>query len=293
MEFLLEIEDRGYPTEYLLARIRGRRSALMGESVRMRFLREPAWIYHQMNNRLRNIFRPYFIYSELNTVLVCLRYRTAKGSSPETAHLLESSLLSDKMRDLMQHDADLTAVLKILEKRVSFIRYNAAGLERSFLEEGLKGVEQKITAALFEYILNMDTDPLLKRFFVYIIDARNIITLHKHLRWDTTSLPLFIEGGQIKKALLAGILRSYDTEALADLICRQTGIRVAEQDAARIDNALQRRLTGKIKKWERENPETGLVLNYLWWCATEAKNLSILHHGRGIGKDILKEELVH
>ncbi len=322
MEFLQEIEDRGYPTEYLLARIHGRRLSLLNDwdgvlsgpdmvqhpgpsdyrvfmtastpdSRWEKYLKESAWIFHQMNNGLRNIFRPYFMYSELNTLLTCLRYKTEKGNSAEIERLLFFSLLSKGIKDVLKTDADAPSVLNILEKKVSFIRDNSAGLEQVFLIDGFKGAEQKITGALFECILNMDTHPLIKRLFVSIADARNIITLHKHLRWDTTSGPFFIEGGNIKKAILNKILHSYNTDALDALVYKQTGRRIEGPDAARVENALQRQLTRRIKKGERESPDIGLILNYLWRCAMEAKNLSIIYHGRELDRGILKEELVY
>ena len=322
MELLQEIKDRGYPAEYLLARIHGRRKSLLSNRDRVlsgpelseyhvlsdhgtsisahpqdgtwkRFLKESSWIYYQMNNRLRNIFRPYFMYSELTTLLICLRYKAAKGSSAEIARLLEFSLLSEKIRYQLNTDTDVPSVLNMLEKKAFFIHDNSAGLEQAFLKDGFKGVEQKISGALFEYILNMNTHPLITRFFVFIADARNIITLHKYMRWDTTSVPSFIEGGNIKKTTLTDILRSYNTDALAALVYRQTGLRIDSPDAARAETALQRRLTGMIKKWERESPDIGLILNYLWRCAVEAKNLSILYHGRELDRGILKEELVY
>ena len=313
MEFLQEIDDRGYPTEYLLARIHGRRLSFMSNwdmvmsdpdinefmtpgtpgSIRERYLKESAWIYHQMNNRLRNVFRPYVMYLELNTLLTCLRYKAGKGNSAETERILYFSLLSKGIKDILKTDADIPTVLNTLGKKVSFIHDHESGLEQVFLKDGFKGAEQKIADALFDYIFNMDTHPLIKRFFVFIADARNIITLHKHLRWDTTSAPFFIEGGHIKKTILYKILHSYNTEALTALVYKQTGLRVDRPDAARVENALQRRLTGKIKKWEREDPDVGLVLNYLWRCAMEAKNLSIIHYGHELDRGILKEELVY
>lgn len=321
MEFLQEIDDSGYPAEYLLARIHGRRlSLLSGWDMLMsgtdtvehyasanfrefmtantpagiweRYLKESAWVYHQMNNDLRNIFRPYFMYSELNTLLICLRYKAAKGNSAEIKRLLHFSLLSEGMKDALKTDANVPSVLNILGKKVSFIRDHFAGPGQVFLKDGFKGAEQGITNALFEHIFNMDTHPLIKRFFVLIADARNIITLHKHLRWDTTSGPFFIDGGNIKKTILNKLLHSYNTDALDALVYKQTGLRIEGPDASRVENGLQRRLTGKIKKWERECPDAGLVLNYLWRCAMEAKNLSIIYHGRGIDRSILKEELV-
>ncbi|MBI5666147.1 MAG: V-type ATPase subunit [Nitrospirae bacterium] len=322
MEFLQEINDIGYPTEYLLARIHGRRLSLLGDWDRVlsgpdieenpassnlrEFMtagapagiweshqKEPAWIYHQMNSRLRNVFQPYFMHLELNTLLTCLRYKTGKGNSTEIERLLYFSLLSKAIKDVLKTDTDVPSVINILGKKVSFIRDHCAGLELVFLKDGFMGAEQEITNALFKYILNADTHPLIKRFFVSIADARNIITLHKHLRWDTTSSPFFIEGGNIRKSILSKILQSYNAEALATLVYKHTGLHIEGTDAARVENALQRRLTGRIKKWEREFADIGLILNYLWRCAMEAKNLSIIYHGREIDRGILKEELVY
>lgn len=322
MEFLQEIEDRGYPAEYLMARIHGRRLSLLSNwdrfmsgpdiaeypassnyskfitartpaDIREKYLKESEWIYHQMNNRLRKIFSPYFMYLELNTLLTCLRYKFGKGNSAEIGRLLYFSLLSKKIIDLLRTDTDVVSVINILEKKVSFIRDNSTGLDQIFLKDGLKGAEQKITDALFKHILNMDTHPLIKSFFVFIVDARNIITLHKHLRWDITSGPFFIDGGNIRKSILSKILHSYNTEALATLVYKQMGLRIEGTDAACVENGLQRQLTKRIKKWERECPDVGLILNYLWQCAMEAKNLSIIYHSREFDRGILKEELVY
>ena len=322
MEFLQEIDDRGYPAEYLLARIHGRRLSMLSDwdtvmsspdiaeypatsnvrefmtagtptGIWEKYLKESAWIYHQMNSRLRSVFQPYFMYFELNTLLTCLRYKAGKGNSAEIERLLYFSLLSKGIKDVLKTDADILSVLKILGKKVSFIRDNSTGLEQVFLKDGLKGAEQKITGALFKYILNVDTHPLIKSFFVFIADARNIITLHKHLKWDTTSGPFFIEGGNIKKIILNKILHSYNTDALTALVYKQTGLRIEGPDASRVENALQRLLTRMIKKWERECPDVGLILNYLWRCAMESKNLSVIYHGRELERGILKEELVY
>jgi hypothetical protein len=311
MEFLQEISDSGYPAEYLLARIHGRRLSLLSDwdtvmsgadtaeypasspsGIRERHLKEPAWAYRQMNNGLRNIFRPYLMYSELNTLLTCLRYKAGKGTGPERGRLLYFSLLSKGIKDELKTDTDVPSVLDILGKKVSFI-HGHCDVKQLFLKDGFKGAEQGTTSALFKHIFNMDIHPLIKRFFIFIADARNIITLHKHLRWETTSGPFFIDGGDIKKTVLNKILLSYDTDALDSLVFKQTGLRIEGPDAARVENGLQRRLTGNIKKWERECPDAGLVLDYLWRCAMEAKNLSIIYHGREIDRGILKEELVY
>ena len=322
MAFLQEIEDRGYPADYLLARIHGRRISLLRdwdkalafpdiseylmsthyrgfmpahlpEGIWKLFLRESAWVYYQMNNELRNIFKPYYMYSELNTLFTCLRYKSGKGNSAEIERVLEFSLISEKIKDILKMDTDILSVLFLLEKKQAFIPGKPAGLQQVFLKDGLSGVEQKITKTLFEYIISPGIHPVMRRFFTFIADSRNIITLHKRLRWETTSVPDFIAGGSIKEPALRKMVRSYKTEEFADLVYKLTGLRPEGPDAVSAENALHKRLTGKIKKWERESPDIGLILNYLWRCATEAKNLSIIYFGRDIDKNILKEELVY
>ena len=107
VEFLRKICDRGYPTDYLLSRIRGRRAELIAdwrplvvspspveslaftrygsimtdaypEDIRRYLLKEFGWVYSQMDRTLRDIFRPFFLYVELNTIFVCLRYARGK-----------------------------------------------------------------------------------------------------------------------------------------------------------------------------------------------------------------------
>lgn len=89
MEILQKIENRGYPTEYLLSRIKGRRVHLIidwkpflygttpteyfsstqyrgliadqsAEGVWRHLLKEFEWVYLQMNSGLQDIFWPFF-----------------------------------------------------------------------------------------------------------------------------------------------------------------------------------------------------------------------------------------
>ncbi len=90
VEFLRKIDERGYPAEYLLSRIRGRRAQMIAdwrpliltdspadrlaftryagiltddypEAIRLYLLKEFAWVYSQMNRTLREIFQPFFL----------------------------------------------------------------------------------------------------------------------------------------------------------------------------------------------------------------------------------------
>ena len=93
MNLLQSPEGSGYPAEYLIARLQARRASFVKEwddiisgpvtvetmlpayygdlvaeyakeSVWKRMLKEYRWVYLQMNRGLRNMFRPFFLYSE-------------------------------------------------------------------------------------------------------------------------------------------------------------------------------------------------------------------------------------
>src|SRR5210317_194660 len=100
---LKTLNECEYPAEFLVARLLGKKGALFNnwdsliassnvlESLQntpfspylkkyaapgiWRFLRnEHLWVYKSMNNKLRNHFESYFVYHEIRTLIVCLRY---------------------------------------------------------------------------------------------------------------------------------------------------------------------------------------------------------------------------
>ena len=102
-ELLRQERTEGYPLEYLFSRVRGRRSRLIGdwrpliydaspldylaspqyrgfirertaEGMWRALLQEHGWVYRQMDQSTRKAFAPYFLYAELRTIFICLRY---------------------------------------------------------------------------------------------------------------------------------------------------------------------------------------------------------------------------
>ena len=322
MILLRDIEDRGYPMDYLLARIHGRRAFLLkdwekvlfspdisgylmstryskfiseyqADGIRRRYQEELQWMYYQMNKKLRLIFGPCFMYAELGTVLTCLRYHLKKGKKTEIEYILAFSLLSERVMNILSLEADLPFILEMLDKRAAFLSDSPAGLSDIFLTGGLPKVEQTITRTQLEHIMNEPGHPCITRFFISLIDSINIITLYKHLRWGISAKPAFITGGNVKGPVLSAIFHSRDVSEITGLIQKQTGFYVGEPTAASIESALLKGISGQVKKMEGESPDIGLILNYLWRSSLEARDISILYYGNKIDKDIIREELVH
>jgi hypothetical protein len=246
-----------------------------------------------MNKKLRNIFQPYFMYSESNALLICLRYKSGKGNKTEIERLLFFSVLSEKIKDMLVMEIDLASLLALLEKRSGFLPGKFSGLSEIFLKDGLKGLEQHITRTLLEHIISLEIHPVMKLFFISIINSKNLVTLFKHLKWGITTKPVLINGGSIKESSLGKLMHSRETSELVRLIYKQTGLYIKEATASSMENALQKHITRQTKIMERQSSDIGLILNYLWRCSIEAKNLSIMSYGNKIDKTVIKGELVH
>ena len=115
MEFLKKVKEGDYPTDYLLTRLRIRRASLtkdlMGQGIDSiagrsegdiweSLLRDYQWVYDQMNKRLHEIFQPFFLYAELRTIIICLRYKKAADKN-KIKNVLLLSLLSEKNKNTL------------------------------------------------------------------------------------------------------------------------------------------------------------------------------------------------
>lgn len=321
MKLLHSPEGSGYPTEYLIARIMGRRAYLIKdwhdilmspdrhesflpdyyreliakfsrEGVWNRMLKEFKWVYVQMNVTLKNVFLPFFIYAEVKTIILCLRYKTGTAHRADVEALLSYSLLSGKVKELLIKEAELAVIIAELEKKFLSFPANAKRMQETFSEEGLKGVEEYLSNRVIEDIIRSKLHPVIKHFFVFLIDIKNIVTLYKQVRWEIKTVPVFLERGNIDCASLKRISVSGDISGILRLIYQITGTRIKDPHVSEIQNALYKGMTRHIKLLARDNPDIGLILDYLWKTYMEARNLSILMYGKDIETKDIKKELV-
>lgn len=320
MELLQRHEDPGYPTEYLVSRVRGRRVSLITagkpplsgaapfesfafekyermirdtapEDIWRNLMLEYRWVYAQMNGRLRRLFGPFFLYSELKTVFICLRH--GKGGKTATVdELLDASLLSDKLKEVLAAGADVRATVADVERVFSSCSSKFRGLSKVFDADGLRGVEQALTTRYLAVVVNDELHPLMKNFFIRLIDSRNIMGLSKYLGQGARAPLSFLEGGSISPNRLRNILGKKDAPGLGSLVRTFTGVRVETPEPARIELAMYKGTTRFLRRAGRDPFGVGPILDYLWSCSIEALNLSILSRVRDLDRDIVAAELV-
>ena len=319
--FLLDIrKEPGYPSDYLLSRIRGRKARLIrdwtplvaspaplellpeshyqkipgdrsAEGIWMALLNEYRWVYYQMNRHLRDTFGPFFVYTELRTLFICLR-NLKEMKRARLRAMLSASLLSEKLRAILSDSADELAATQAIEAEFRRLAGQFSGITEILRDEGLGGFEHELTKRYLTVIAGSTPDPVLRAFFMRLIDARNTLALSKLLKQKKPAEHAFIPGGKIDAQNLERILESRSLPDLERVLMEIAGEEIASADNIRLEASLYRGITRFLKKEGRSPLSTGPILEYLWRCSIEAMNLGVLCYAQGMERDLVTAELV-
>lgn len=321
MELLRKIENRGYPTEYLLSRIKGRRDYLIkdwrplifnlspdgylsttryrdmvtersAEGVWRYFQKEFNWVYFQMNKGLHNIFRPFFQYTEINTILFSLRYKAGREDK-KLEELLSFSLLSEELKNIIMNSENIISAVEGVEDIFASLSDRFRGIKKIPVKFGLKEIEQRLTNIYLEHMIDSKLHPVIREYFISIIDLRNIVSLYKYLWWDIKTSPHFIRGGSINPKTLGEAMDSKDIFRIGFIIKKLTGIKIESPDATNIENCLLRWIKRSLVRVGRETSGIGLILDYLWKCYLEVRNLRIIMYSSDIDREVISAELIN
>jgi hypothetical protein len=309
MERLLgDIAGDGYPSDYLLARVRARRVGLVTDWRRARapgaaaesddaiwsgLLREFAWVRTQMNRELRRRFAGIFLLFEVKTLILCLRNRAARRDA-EVDRLLRGSQLNDALRHALQAGQALPDAVAAVAAAWGRDAADAEALRQAYAADGLHGFEHRLVRSLVERISAASLHPAIRRFFERYVDARNLMILHKHLRWNVHANEDFLPGGTIDRARLtdASVARNrawFEGQVRA-FVGRPVAPIVLEENA--LETTLLGRLSQDVRSLRQESDAVGLLLEYLWRAYVHARNRAVLAHVADGGPDVLDREII-
>ena len=320
MELLRRPAYEGYPAEYLLARLRGRRAGLGGgglppqagaggqepaaalrrrgaaggmrEAEAWHALRtEFRWVYRQMNGELRQTFAPLFLWFELRTILLCLRFRGG-NERLKAAALLPASLLAERVQRVLTREGEAATVADDLAGLLATIAAPCRDLGKLYRQRGGKEFEQRLATLYLERMAELPLHPVLRAFFRAVIDMRNLVTLAKQLRWRLHEPRAFIRGGDISPERLGKALEEGTVAALAALLGALPDMGALPPAPANPEPLLYSWLTRKVRRLGRDPLGTGLVLDYLWRCFVEAHNLSLILQGEERDHEAVRLELI-
>jgi hypothetical protein len=256
-------------------------------------LSELGWIHRQMHDRLRQTFAPLFGLYELKTIVLCLREKAVENSAVVAA-LLGPSLLSEPMKKALRDPADTRSTIANVVDVLARIGGGFANLDAAYAESGLRGFEDGLLRAFLEQAASERYHPRIDDFFCAFVDLRNVIILHKHLRWSMDAPAPFVDGGRVERERLTRILKDRSEPDFGRLVKELTGLPEAPSaaDEAGLETVLLRSLTSHLRRLGREDEAVGLILDYLWRNYVQARNLAVLHYGAGLGAQRLENELI-
>jgi len=249
------------------------------------------WAYDQMNSVLHGIFRPFFEYYELGNIFRCLRYKSAHAEDAIRG-LLAPSLLSEAMKRLLLDSETVPLAVHRIQEELARRSERYRGLGEMFRQDGLRGVERSMTDTYLEETIDTKLHPAVREFFSYTIDSRNIMVLAKYLRWAGKLPPRFIRGGRIRERFFIRASAKKDTSGIGAVIRRLTGTITDSPLPISLENSLLKGMKRFLHRARREPSGVGLILDYLWRCSLEARNLSTILTGRELGKETLAEEVI-
>ncbi len=320
MELLQKSEAGGAPLEYLVARIRGSRGALVAdwpalvftnppagqltfphhgrglarssqEDVWRDLLQEFAWAYLQLDAVQRERFSPLFVWIELRTIILCLRNRQGGGAG-KIAELLSFSLLANKVKRIIIEQEEPRAAIDAIERVLVFHSLKFTGLAACYAEQGLAFFEQELARRFLEYLHAAEPRSEMADFIGRLVDIRNILTLHKQQRWRIKIAPLWVKGGRIGVTELQETLDSMEAARVFSLIARLSGMAVEKPGMDNVEHSLLQGMTLLLRRKALEPSGMGLVLDYLWRVYLQARNLGLLLYGSDMERELLASEII-
>jgi len=272
-----------YPDEYLVARLRGRRSSFIFEQrsqpegtisvaernrIQEQGCDERRWLFKQLNSNQRKNLAPLFLYFEVEILFQCLRCIEA-GQCERIEGLLQTSLLSGQVKQILRENSAPADVLMRLERELKCIEIPVKGLAESYESGGIQKSEEMIRRVLLSQVFFTVHHPDVLGFFRNLIDIRNIMILAKHLHWQLESKPDLYSGGSFRERVYKKNVTEEELARRVRHFVRETVALGANLHPVRLEKELLYCLLKKLVISRRVSGLISSVIEYLWqWHIT-------------------------
>lgn len=287
LDLLATVRQEGYPTDYLLARLRartegfaGRCPAGRGEEAWLELQGEYGWLFRQMNVDLRNTLAPVFFYFELRNLFAALRF-SAGADRDGLNSTLSASLLGRQLQLILQKDQAFPATLKELGNLLGCYGEGFSRLDEAWRIGGLRSVETSILAGFME-IIQQENPPLAVRDFLgRLFERHNLLQLAKEQRWRLADSPLTADHPALVRRRLKHALEGFGRQ--------EPGV---ADDPARLDTLLLRTLLRDCRRRARSSRTLAMLLSYLCSCWLTARDCGIRGLAPLLSEAQIERELV-
>ncbi len=293
-------EGRSQPADYIYARVAGRRGRLVPgwsppptppsgvADFREVCRAELAWLWGAMDAGLRRTFAPVFGWFELHTWLLCLRWHGA-GEVDTVRVLLDGSQLARPIREVLESASGAQGAVAASAQLLAELDPVFSGLQQRYADQGPGAFEQAAVEGYLQAIRRESLHPVVRRFFAELIDIRNLVALAKHLRWGVRIPPSLLAGGTLDLSRLAAIWRKGESAAVLALAGELAGETIAGPE---LESTLLAGLGRRLRRRGREPLQPGAILDYLWRCRQQARNLELLRRTAQLPDAVLAQEVI-
>lgn len=309
MEPLRDIATDGYPTDYLVARLRARRVRLLAEerrgppravppatsdeSIWDDLLTEFDWLRGQMNPHLRAVFAPLFMLFGIKTLVLALRNKAAERRAA-VERLMRHELFDGDLREALPLAPDAGAAVSAIADAFTTAADESRDLAAAYAAGGVQAFESQLTRRFLARVAASGTRPPIRQFFAAFIDLRNVMTLYKHLRWGFHDAAAFVAGGDLAIPRLVEASSRGDAACLDAVVAELTGAAVPAAAAGEValESRLLSHLTRRLHRAGREGTDLELILDYVWSVYVQARNRALRLHGAQLDAAALAKELI-
>ena len=187
-----------------------------------------------------------------------------------------------RLKELLQEEDAVSAAerAKMAFKGLPFTISREAILE---LRNGnLSGFEYHVYTAFYAEVFAEDVHPLVKEFYSYTIDAKNIAMAYISL--SSGERPSYwIDGGYVSPKIKRQVLVMEDVEELEALVRRYVSLE-GPFSLEKIDEAFERRFFEDVKRGFSTDPVSFYaVMEYLWRFEREVVKLRTIIYAKSFG----------
>ena len=105
--------------------------------------------------------------------------------------------------------------------------------------------------------------------------------------WNIKRPPSFIKGGKVSEKRLGRIIGKENIFEIVSIVHKLTGIKIDTSDIKDIEELFLKGITKDVRRKRRGLSDISLILDYLWRCYIEARNLSVILYGKDINREII------
>jgi hypothetical protein len=269
IDLLRQPRTEGYPTDFLLARLRGKRQYLTDMPGRVTrtsvadswelLQADYRWLFEAMQPPLRQRYAPCFLYYEVRSVQMLLRAFIGLERS-QIERLCQNSLLRQELLKQVCLCETIEEVLAVLDGWLGRLLSPGVRLVDLYALSGNRAVEETLTDGLLRHITSGRHNPEVAEFFREQVDFRNLLTAGRYLRWELGEIPLLNGGGEVSRQLIAAAGRS-DSKRMQQVITEYVD---DVSDIALFESVWLARCGRRLEMAGRDPLGGSLILDYLW-----------------------------